>query len=651
MWRLADEVDGTEASYIDGKLTDNPRPGAGNQGTQITVEDLFYNVPVRRRALRGVEEYGKVYEVVSRYAIHNSSVGFSLKKPSQQNADIRTPSNSSTIDNIRTIFGPAVARELLNVDCIDEKLKFHCQGLITNANYSVKKCTFLLFINHRLVDCTVLRRALETVYSSYLPKGSHPFIYLALEIDPANVDVNVHPTKHEVFFLNQDEIIDAIQRGVEARLLSCKNTRAYFTQGLLPGAGKVGSPSKDNKEGDGGQDTHKDPNKKYAHEIIRTDSRAQKMEKFFSRPGESDAEMKRQNEEEEGGEREEKGNSAPAKPQYNRKETTLTSVLSLRKEVQSNSHSQLLESVRALTFVGCVNRQHALIQHMHSLFLVNTCALSEELFYQITLKDFENFGILKLSRPVDIAELALVALESPESEWSEEDGRKEDLADFMKTLLVSNAKMLETYFSLEIDDDGRICTLPYLLVIFAELLEVLVMALEALHEEAKPLGLEVSWLKTKVQVFGGLLDETVESVYACGEDIEILESFTYLGSAVHNDDQYVPRMEGLPMFIIRLGSEVDWSKESDCFEGFARELARFYAVHAEESEEEEDDDDKEDGEAAENEHKGRGWKWDIEHLIFPAVKKYFYPPQHFGQDTTFLQIANLTELYKVFERC
>ncbi|KAG0720572.1 putative aarF domain-containing protein kinase 1 [Chionoecetes opilio] len=56
-------------------------------------------------------------------------------------------------------------------------------------------------------------------------------------------------------------------------------------------------------------------------------------------------------------------------------------------------------------------------------------------------------------------------------------------------------------------------------VIFAESLEVLVMALEALHEEAKPLGLEVSWLKTKVQVFGSLLDETVQSVHACGEDI------------------------------------------------------------------------------------------------------------------------------------
>ena len=54
------------------------------------------------------------------------------------------------------------------------------------------------------------------------------------------------------------------------------------------------------------------------------------------------------------------------------------------------------------------------------------------------------------------------------------------------------------------------------------------MALKALHEELKPLGLNVSWPKTKVQVFGGILDETVQSVHACGEDMEILKNLTYI---------------------------------------------------------------------------------------------------------------------------
>ncbi len=70
------------------------------------------------------------------------------------------------------------------------------------------------------------------------------------------------------------------------------------------------------------------------------------------------------------------------------------------------------------------------------------------------------------------------------------------------------------------------------------------MALEIPHEEARPLGLEVFWAKTKVQAFGGLLYDTVQSVHACGEDIEVLESFTYLASVVHDNgrsDQEVIR--------------------------------------------------------------------------------------------------------------
>ena len=71
--------------------------------------------------------------------------------------------------------------------------------------------------------------------------------------------------------------------------------------------------------------------------------------------------------------------------------------------------------------------------------------------------------------------------------------------------------------------------------IFAESLEVLVMALKALYEEVKPLRLKVSSAKTKVQVFGGILDETVQSVHACDKDIKILKNFTHISSVVHND--------------------------------------------------------------------------------------------------------------------
>jgi DNA mismatch repair protein MLH1 len=75
-----------------------------------------------------------------------------------------------------------------------------------------------------------LRKSVETIYSNYLPKGSHPFMYLSIEIDPRNVDVNVHPTKHEVHFLHEDKIIAAITNSIENTLMGSNESRTFFVQ-------------------------------------------------------------------------------------------------------------------------------------------------------------------------------------------------------------------------------------------------------------------------------------------------------------------------------------------------------------------------------------------------------------------------------------
>ena len=242
--RTADSNCAYRASFSDGKLV-SPRPGqpaepkpcAGNRGTQITVEDLFYNVATRRKALKSPgEEYTNVMDVVSKYAIHNSGVAFTLKKQGENMASVRTTASATVVDNIRAIYGPSVAKELLEVSLDNHKYSFKMHAHISNANYSVKKFTFLLFINHRLVDSSSLRKAIQTVYEAYLPKGMQPFVYMSLEIAATNVDVNVHPTKHEVHFLHEDSIIEAIQKSIEERLLGANESRTYFTQALLPGA-------------------------------------------------------------------------------------------------------------------------------------------------------------------------------------------------------------------------------------------------------------------------------------------------------------------------------------------------------------------------------------------------------------------------------
>ena len=116
----------------------------------------------------------------------------------------------------------------------DAQYAFKLHGYVSNANYSIKKCTLLLFINHRLVESTALRKALDAVYVNYLPKDKHPFMYMSLELNPLNIDVNVHPTKHEVKFLYEDSIIEAIQKVVETTLLGSNESRQYYTQSLIP---------------------------------------------------------------------------------------------------------------------------------------------------------------------------------------------------------------------------------------------------------------------------------------------------------------------------------------------------------------------------------------------------------------------------------
>lgn len=127
---------------------------------------------------------------------------------------------------------------------------------------------FFLFI------LAVLKNAIDQVYGTFLPKGNHPFVYMNLLIESNNVDVNVHPTKHEVHFLYENEIIEQIRQAFETQLVGSNETRDLYTQSLLPGASNP-TQNDDNKN-----DKSKEA-KVYAKDMVRSDSKEQKLEKFF----------------------------------------------------------------------------------------------------------------------------------------------------------------------------------------------------------------------------------------------------------------------------------------------------------------------------------------------------------------------------------
>jgi len=136
----------------------------------------------------------------------------------------------------------------------------------------------------RSVDSQNLKKSLESVYATYLPKNTHPFIYLSLEINPANVDVNVHPTKKEVHFLNEEGIVGAITEAFQQLLQGANTSRTFMTQTLLPGASAVSSqPSQPQQQQ--GEPSDKSPTKSQPHasHLVRTDNRSRTLDAYIQK--------------------------------------------------------------------------------------------------------------------------------------------------------------------------------------------------------------------------------------------------------------------------------------------------------------------------------------------------------------------------------
>ncbi|KAF5007460.1 hypothetical protein FDECE_6222 [Fusarium decemcellulare] len=461
------------AHYLDGRLSP-PKPGqsaepkgtAGRPGTQITVEDLFYNVPTRRKAFRSTsDEFNKIIDMVSRYAIHCQGVGFTCKKAGEASASLSIQAHATVIDRIRQIHGSNVANELLEFSTSEDRWGFKAAGYATNANYSVKKTTLLLFINHRCVESTHIKKAIEQTYSNFLPKNGHPFVYLSLGIDPARVDVNVHPTKREVHFLNEDEIIQAICEHIESKLAAVDTSRTFTTQTLLPGAKPVESTPQTESDGTPSRRTPatKRP-RRNSNDLVRTDTAERKITSMFARagPSESTASADRAGE----------SLAAPEVLEYETvdRETVqcrLNSVKQLRHEVREDMHNELTEIFSNHTFVGIVDDQRRLaaIQGEVKLYLIDYGRACYEYFYQLGLTDFGNFGTIRFNPALDLRELLRMAAEVERSAISspDEDFDSGTLADRVADQLIERREMLLEYFSLEISPAGELVSLPLLI--------------------------------------------------------------------------------------------------------------------------------------------------------------------------------------------
>ena len=373
---------------------------------------------------------------------------------------ISTPASASTIDSIRQIHGSAVANELIDFEVTVDRLGFKASGWATNANYHVKKTTLLLFINHRSVESSAVKKAIEQTYSAYLPKGGHPFCYLRLDIDPQRVDVNVHPTKREVNFLNEDEIIDSICITIREQLAQVDTSRTFTTQSLLPSSTRTPNSAISNARNAKFQSTQgkppATPSKPYENNLVRTDPNMRKITSMLP-PTKSNSTL----------ESEIASTNGPAYTQSprDRSDCRLLSIKHLRAAVREEMHAGLTETFASLTYVGLVDplRRLAAIQSGVKLFLVDYGIASREFFYQLGLADFGNFGSITFDQPLDVRALIKLGVEIEQGQTGNGILDSDLVPDMVTQQLVSRRKMLIEYFNLEISPDGELITMPLLL--------------------------------------------------------------------------------------------------------------------------------------------------------------------------------------------
>lgn len=203
---------------VEGGVAGKVETAAAPVGTTVRVEDLFYNVPARLKFLKAdVTEKRAIDSLITRYALAYPRVRFKVTDGRQPT--LQTAGDGDRRATLAALYGVDVAKQMLEVMAEEEGLSltgFISPTSLTRSNR--REITF--FVNGRWVQEISLSTALLQAYHTLLMVGRYPLTALFLEIAPGDVDVNVHPTKAEVRFRQQDKVFSFVQRSARKALLA-----------------------------------------------------------------------------------------------------------------------------------------------------------------------------------------------------------------------------------------------------------------------------------------------------------------------------------------------------------------------------------------------------------------------------------------------
>jgi DNA mismatch repair protein MutL len=213
---LQDSIDGT-ALQIEGGTVNHVGSTGGNAGTSIAVKNLFYNTPARRKFLRADStEYRYILHFLNRFTLSFPHISFTLFNDDKKGFQYH---QQSLKQRIAAVLGSRVQNNLIEVD--DKTALMHIHGFVGNNDVMRKsRNDQYIFLNQRYIEDRTVGYAVQSAFGETIPKGVFPLYVLFLDIDPGRVDVNVHPTKTQVKFADQNMIYSLVRSAVSRALKS-----------------------------------------------------------------------------------------------------------------------------------------------------------------------------------------------------------------------------------------------------------------------------------------------------------------------------------------------------------------------------------------------------------------------------------------------
>jgi len=220
------------ASYleVDGGIFSEIKQIGSPIGTEVRVKNIFYNIPVRRKFLKKPkQEENAISEIVARLILANPNIAFTY---SADDKVVYQSSGKGKEDALYSVYGSNILKNVIPISVEDDDIEV--SGFVSKPTYSKPNSTYqTVIVNGRYVSCKLISTAVMRVYEDYMMTRAYPFFVIYINLPNTDIDVNVHPNKLDIKFLDSQRVFALINHIIDNTLMDFRNSREAAQEELL----------------------------------------------------------------------------------------------------------------------------------------------------------------------------------------------------------------------------------------------------------------------------------------------------------------------------------------------------------------------------------------------------------------------------------